>query len=103
MTSTGPCHRRYDPVFYESVGDSDGEFIERLWNVLNFVAIITKSMKKETRLELLELAIQTANKNMSYNLFKALLKRKEDRLLILGSIKNKLRNNNINPDDARRR
>jgi hypothetical protein len=59
-------------------------------------------MKKETRLEVLELAIQTVYNDMSKNLFKALLKRKTNRLLILRSINSELQENNVNFGKAQR-
>lgn len=84
------------------IGDSDGEFIERIWNMLNFIAMITKSMKKETRLEMLETALSLIAKDMTTNLTKSLLKRKLERMKILQSIQSELEEKKVDVDKVRK-
>ena len=69
--------------------------------MLNFIAMISKSMKKETRIETLEMAVSLICKDMESNLFRALLKRKSSRLSILKIINTDIERNQVNIKNAK--
>ena len=57
--------------------------------------MITKSMKKETRLEIIECALSVIRKDMTENIVKSLLKRKLQRVKLLESIKAELKTKKV--------
>ena len=57
---TSNCQKIYHPRTIESVGLTDGETLERLWSYLGKFVNITKYMKSNHRLDILEMALEYA-------------------------------------------
>jgi hypothetical protein len=74
---TSSCQKVYHPRTVESVGLTDGESLERLWSYLGKFVNITKYMKSNHRLDILEMALeyiyQKSIKKLGINLFKLYL------------------------------
>ena len=54
---TSSCQKVYHPRTVESIGLTDGESLERLWSYLGKFVNITKYMKSNHRLDILEMAL----------------------------------------------
>ena len=57
---TSSCQKVYHPRTVESIGLTDGESLERLWSYLGKFVNITKYMKSNHRLDILEMALEYA-------------------------------------------
>jgi len=55
---TPSCQKNYHPRTIESIGLTDGESLERLWSYLGKFVNITKYMKSNHRLDILEMALE---------------------------------------------
>ena len=54
------CQLKYHPRIQEDIGLTDGESLERLWSYLGKFVNITKYMKSNHRLDILEMALEYA-------------------------------------------